>query len=268
MNEGSLSQYACCLSQTASVYEHCVCVRIDGARGLPPACEIFCEVQAGSRIRHMPLLLSQADLEAGGGGRIDGGHISERVDLLSDARPASLEVRVLLKAHGAFWTTKSQKFVGRCTLAGRWVDALHAAAAPSRWVSLHVAAPDGSGDTTREATRRASFAGARGPALLLRVQCFERVDLEDSAARQSLFERYSADGETLSATEFEHVMLDVAAGRRGARGAEDDARAITKPRAKGGACALSPRPLVARACICLPIAAAKCVASACTGCCC
>ena len=49
----------------------CVSVRLDGARGLPPAIDLICEVRVGQSVRLVPLLLSQADLEAGGGGRIE-----------------------------------------------------------------------------------------------------------------------------------------------------------------------------------------------------
>ena len=55
--------------QSANIFEHCIAVRIDGARGLPESYEMICEVQAGPRVTSVPLLLSQADMEAGGGGR-------------------------------------------------------------------------------------------------------------------------------------------------------------------------------------------------------
>ena len=97
--------------RTANCFEHCVSVRLDGARGLPKAFEMICEVQAGQRVRLMPLLLSHSDLEAGGGGRIDGGHVSERTDLLTDVQPTAVEVRLMVKAHGPMWTKRTQKFV-------------------------------------------------------------------------------------------------------------------------------------------------------------
>ena len=222
--------------RTSNVFEHCVSVRLDGARGLPEAIEMRCEAQVGPRLQIMPLLLSQADLESGGGGRIDGGQLSERVNLLSEEPPEELELRLLLKAHGPMWTKRTQKFVGRCVLDGRWYDALANASTSSIWIPLRPAAPDG-GDGGGEVARRHGFAGPRGPALLVRVQCFERIDLHSSESREHLFALYSANGLTLSAAEFDHLMEDISNGRRGAAGVLDVVTApIVTPAMKGGCC--------------------------------
>lgn len=221
--------------KTASVFEHCVSVRIDGARGLPEAFEVVCEVQAGTRVRPVPLLLSQADLEAGGGGRIDGGQLSERVDLLNDIQPQAVELRLLVKAYGPMWTTRSQKLVGRLVLADRWFDALTVDSSPSKWVSLRVVAPDGR-DGGREASHRAQIQGARGPALLVRVQCFERIDLESESARGRLFREYASNGDVITEDDFGGLLADIAAGRRDASGVRDAASRMLAPPRKGGCC--------------------------------
>ena len=228
------------LWRTCNYFEHCISVQLSGARGLPEATEIFCEVQAAQRVRLVPLLLSQTDLEAGGGGRVDGGRLSERLDLLTEIRPAELEVRLVVKARGPMWTQHTQKLIGRCDLADWWRDALTEEIAPAKWIPLHGVAPDGE-DTKEQEVRasfsgRDSFSGTRGPALLLRVQCFERLDLDDASARSRLFAHYSSEGSVISRDDFEHILSDVASGRRDASGALDAKSQIAQPTPKGAEC--------------------------------
>lgn len=218
---------------SANTFFPCVSVRVDGARGLPAAIDLLCEVQAGPRVRRVPLLLSQADLEAGGGGRIDGGQLSERVDLLTDNHPEGLEIRLTVKAHGPVWTQRSVKLVGHLALPeDKWMDGTIASSCASEWVPIgpggdgrdeitrrmsgeFSSQPDGRLHRVMSPGERGGSSGSsgkerhRGPALLMRVQCFERADLSDADARARVFSIYSADGDHLTQAEFEGVLTRV-----------------------------------------------------------
>ena len=228
------------LWQTSNVFFYCLSVRLDGARGLPSSSEIFCEVQGGPRVRLMPLLLSQADLQAGGGGRVDGGRLSERLDILLDEMPEELEVRLVIKAHGPMWTQRTEKLSGQLALAERWSEPTTPIAVPSEWLPMtHPEATKmrarGSigGSAGADGVRGGGIADrgsdadddeahvANGPALLVRVQCFERADLADASVRAKLFDLYSENGSSLTAAEFDALLLDVSSGRRLASGELD-----------------------------------------------
>ena len=208
--------------RSANVFFPCVSVRLDGARGLPPALDLFCEVQAGPRVRLIPLLLSQADLEAGGGGRIDGGQLSERVDLLMDGlEPESVELRLMVKAQGPMWSQRSLKFVGHLSLrADDWTDPTIPSARPADWVPV-CGIGDGREVGQGEGGSFSPVPHTRGPALLVRCQCFGRADLFEAETRARLFELYSANGQHLTAEEFDGLLLQVAHGHRSAEGAFD-----------------------------------------------
>jgi hypothetical protein len=226
--------------RSANVFERCVSVRIDGARGLPSANEMTCEACVGHRVQELPLLLSHADLEAGGGGRVDGGQLSERVDLLIDQRPAALRLRVQAKIPGPVWTERIRTFLGEAPVAERFEDAASPAAGPPEWIDLHECSEDeGWGRASSSCTghdggivsgSRAAPAhdlgpgevgGACAPALLVRVQCFDRANLESPGTRRRLIALYSASGGDLTAAEFERLLTDVGSGRRVASGELD-----------------------------------------------
>ena len=203
----------------------CVSVRLDGARGLTPAIDLLFEVRVGQSVRVVPLLLSRADLEAGGGGRIDGGQLSERVDLLTEGHPRGLELRLTVTAHGRLWTQSHTRLFGHLALpAAKWADGTAPSACASEWVPISTG-----GDGREEITRRMSGEGQRsvlspgerggvtasrqsGPALLVRVQCFDRAELMDAAARDRLIGLYSGERESVTRVELDQMLLRLGEG--------------------------------------------------------
>ena len=181
-----------------------------------PASEIFCEVQGGPRVRLMPLLLSQADLQAGGGGRVDGGRLSERLDILLDEMPEEAGGAPCHQGARADVDPAYGETVGPARARRAVSEPTTPVAVPSEWLPM----------THPEATkmRRGSTGGsagadggrgggiadrgsdadddeahvANGPALLVRVQCFERADLADASVRAKLFDLYSENGSSLT----------------------------------------------------------------------
>jgi hypothetical protein len=198
--------------RSANVFERCVSVRIDGARGLPSANEMTCEACVGHRVQ----------------------------DLLIDQRPAALRLRVQAKIPGPVWTERIRTFLGEAPLAERFEDAASPAAGPPEWIDLHECSEDeGWGRASSSCTghdggivsgSRAAPAhdlgpgevgGACAPALLVRVQCFDRANLESPGTRRRLIALYSASGGDLTAAEFERLLTDVGSGRRVASGELD-----------------------------------------------
>ena len=202
-------------------------VQVVDARGLPAARDLALVLKAGGRSEQVPLLLSQADIEAGGSGRLDGGKLTDRVNVVLDSKRS----RAVLHLHAEVidgWWHRSQDFVAHCLTTERWADPGEPGLAAPEWLPLLDV--DGAADA-EEASHRLD-----APALLVRVQCFDAENLNEATSRARLFSCYSASGTELLPAECDRMLSDVAAGWRPDRSnaAEDD---DGQPRSVCQACA-------------------------------
>jgi len=206
-------------------FGRCLSLEVIGARQLPAAREINLGLQAGNRpVVPIPLLQSQADIAAGGRGRLDGGRLTSRINgVLLDGTVDTISLHLqLVLPHR--WFPRTQHLVAHAPLTSRWAAPGTPGSATPEWIPL--LSPDAAASSASDRQESGHFlpvaaSGGNdelldsfGPALLVRLQCFKPEDLDRAESRARLFRHYSSDGEVLRPNECDKMLSDVAGGWR------------------------------------------------------
>ena len=203
-------------------FARCLSLQVIGARNLPPSNDLSLTLKAGGAVHEVYLLLSKADITAGGGGRLDGGRMSDRIDILLERSVLSVAVHLVAHVPGRWWSSKTVRLVAQCPFST--APGGEPASVPPEWFKLLNA--EAVANREDDALRSSSWSGGppspdKGPALLLRIQCFDAEDLEEAESRERLFQLYSASGLQLTPSECDRMLADVARGYRPVVAAEE-----------------------------------------------